>query len=176
MTESITAHAKNRCGMQQYCVDENAFGIDEIDARLLTELQRDADRPLYELGETVGLSASATSRRISRYKSQGIIERTVAVLSAASNQVAVHVLCHITCRTDDAADLGRLKTELTQLDEVVHCYEIAGVYDLIAVFAVKDMPHYIAITDEFIRERHQVERFESHVVLQVVKTTSERPV
>lgn len=149
--------------------------LDEIDRKLLRELQRNADRPLHELGDLVGLSPSAVSRRITRYKSQGTIERTVAIVSPETTPIAVHVLCHIACTNDSEQDLGALKAQVADLNEVVHCYEVTGIYDLIAVFAVPTMAKYTQITRDYLANNKSVERFESHVVLDVAKTTSEIP-
>ena len=57
-----------------------AFQLDELDRKLLDLLQNDAARPLYELGDLVGLSPSAVQRRLSRYRASGVIARQVAVL------------------------------------------------------------------------------------------------
>jgi DNA-binding Lrp family transcriptional regulator len=59
---------------------KHAFHLDELDRKLLELLQNDAARPLYELGDRVGLSASAVQRRLSRYRSSGVIAKQIAVL------------------------------------------------------------------------------------------------
>jgi uncharacterized membrane protein len=43
---------------------ENAAGLDEFDTAILRYLERHGRATNYEVGEAVGLSASATSRRI----------------------------------------------------------------------------------------------------------------
>jgi len=92
----------------------SAVRLDQIDRQLLTELQQNADRALHELGNIVGLSASATSRRINRYKDSGIIERVVAILAPETSRVTFHSLCHITCTGDSDQELGALKEQLTR--------------------------------------------------------------
>ena len=47
--------------------------IDRIDAKLLDLLQRAGPRPAAELGDIVGLSASACHRRIRALEAAGII-------------------------------------------------------------------------------------------------------
>ena len=70
-----------RVPTQQYCVPRKpALQLDELDRKLLDLLQNDAARPLYELGDLVGLSSSAVQRRLSRYRSSGVIAGQVAVL------------------------------------------------------------------------------------------------
>ena len=67
---------------QHYCVPRKpAPQLDDLDRKLLDLLQDDAARPLYELGDLVGLSASAVQRRLSRYRSSGVIAKQIAVLN-----------------------------------------------------------------------------------------------
>src|SRR5439155_1348090 len=53
--------------------------LDEIDLKLLAELERDADRPNVELARLVGLSPAATFNRVRRLKSSGVISAVVAL-------------------------------------------------------------------------------------------------
>lgn len=146
--------------------------FDEIDRLLLRELQDDADRPLDKLSELVGLSPSALSRRIKRYKESGVVQATVALLDPEAVGIGVHVLCHITCTDDSAAGLGGLKTALNARAEVVQLYEVAGAIDLIAVFAVRSMQRYVDLTGELLAEDPIVLRFESHVAFDVSQPTA----
>ena len=49
--------------------------LDDVDLRLLEELERDADRPNVELARIVGLSPAATHKRVRRLKDEGVIQR-----------------------------------------------------------------------------------------------------
>ena len=67
---------------QQYCVPrKTTLQLDDLDRKLLDLLQIDAARPLSQLGDLVGLSASAVQRRLSRYRSSGVIAKQIAVLN-----------------------------------------------------------------------------------------------
>src|SRR6266508_4348174 len=48
-------------------------GLDEINRRLLDELQRDGRAPFAELGRRVGLSAPAVAERVGRLERDGVI-------------------------------------------------------------------------------------------------------
>lgn len=149
--------------------------LDKIDRHLLQLLQHDADQTLHELGAQIGLSAAATHRRIARHEASGLIVRSVAVLNPSQAALAVNALCLISCASDGAAELGGLKQRLSALPEVQHCYELTGEIDLAAVFVVPDMATYSRLTREVLGGDKNVVRFETHVVLEVVKSTSEIP-
>src|SRR3954466_378949 len=55
-----------------------AIQLDEIDVRLLRELETDADRPNVELARLIGLSPAATFNRVRRLKQSGGISRVTA--------------------------------------------------------------------------------------------------
>ena len=51
-----------------------AMQLDEIDVRLLRELETDADRPNVELARLIGLSPAATLNRVRRLKESGELD------------------------------------------------------------------------------------------------------
>src|SRR4051794_41853396 len=51
-----------------------AVSLDEVDIRLIRELEDDADRPNVELARLVGLSPAATLNRVRRLKQEGVID------------------------------------------------------------------------------------------------------
>ena len=67
--------------------------LDEIDVRLLKELEVDADRPNVELARLVGLSPAATLNRVKRLKESGVIRRIAARLDSATAGFSLQVYC-----------------------------------------------------------------------------------
>ena len=61
-----------------------AVELDEIDVRLLTALQADADRTNVELARLVGLSPAATLHRVRWLKESGVIRVIAAQLDPAA--------------------------------------------------------------------------------------------
>lgn len=49
------------------------MAIDQIDTRILTELDRDARQPISELARLVGLSAPSVTERVRRLQNEGVI-------------------------------------------------------------------------------------------------------
>ena len=82
-----------------------AVSLDEIDVRLLKELQTDADRPNVELARIVGLSPAATLNRVRRMKEAGVIRHIAARLDSATAGFALQVYLLVTlARHDEAAE------------------------------------------------------------------------
>jgi Lrp/AsnC family leucine-responsive transcriptional regulator len=68
-----------------------AVALDDVDIRLLTALQGDADRTNVELARLVGLSPAATLHRVRRLKESGVIRVIAAQLDPAAAGFPLHV-------------------------------------------------------------------------------------
>lgn len=119
--------------------------LDDRDRRILTWLQRDANMPLADLAERVNLSASACSRRVTRLKEEGYIERSVAVLNRQKMRVAATVFVMIKTAHHTADWLERFRDALFDLGEIVEAHRLAGNVDYILKVVVHDIAHYDAI-------------------------------
>ena len=68
-----------------------AVELDDVDIRLLTVLQGDADRTNVELARLVGLSPAATLHRVRRLKQSGVIRVITARLDPAAAGFPLHL-------------------------------------------------------------------------------------
>src|SRR5690349_2125651 len=66
--------------LKEDCMDTR-IQVDEVDLKLLTQLQQDASLSNQALAERVGISPATSLRRVKRLSEAGVIERTVSVLS-----------------------------------------------------------------------------------------------
>jgi DNA-binding Lrp family transcriptional regulator len=116
-----------------------AVALDEIDVRLLKELQTDADRPNVELARIVGLSPAATLNRVRRMKEAGVIRHITARLDSATAGFALQVYLLVTlARHDDAAE-RRFAAEVASLDHVISADSVAGEIDAILMLVAHDV-------------------------------------
>jgi Lrp/AsnC family transcriptional regulator, leucine-responsive regulatory protein len=86
-----------------------AISLNEIDIRLLSELQADADRTNLELSRLAGLSPAATLYRVRRLKESGVIRVIRAELDPAAAGFPLQMYV--------AATLGRHDPRTTRLFE-----------------------------------------------------------
>jgi DNA-binding Lrp family transcriptional regulator len=98
--------------------------VDEVDRKLLAELQRDATLAYATLGQAVGLSAGAAHERVRKLREQGVIRRTTIDVdpSAVGRGVAAFVLVEANAWMGD----GPVREALEALPEVVEAHVIAG--------------------------------------------------
>ncbi|HEV2258332.1 MAG TPA: Lrp/AsnC family transcriptional regulator, partial [Streptosporangiaceae bacterium] len=78
-----------------------ATSLDEVDVKLLTALQVDADRTNVELARLVGLSPAATLHRVRRLKESGVIRIISAQLDPAACGFPLQVYVTATLSRND---------------------------------------------------------------------------
>ena len=116
-----------------------AVQLDEIDVRLLNELQEDADRPNVELARIVGLSPAATMNRVRRLKETGVIRSIAARIDSATAGFTLQVYVMVTLARHDEAAERRFSQELRSLDNVISADSVAGETDALLAIAARDV-------------------------------------
>jgi Lrp/AsnC family transcriptional regulator, leucine-responsive regulatory protein len=113
--------------------------LDEIDVRLLDELQRDADRTNVDVAKAVGLSPTATLHRIRRLKSAGVIAATTARLDPDVAGFPLRVYVQLTVARHTEAAEKRLEDVVQALPQVTQGAWVAGETDAILTVAAKNL-------------------------------------
>ena len=146
---------------------KQARGLDAIDVKILTALQRDGRMTIQKLAGLVGLSPRPCLERVRRLQKTGIIAAFQAVidLDRLSKPVTVFTEFSLTRQARQA----RIETRLKAIGEAVESWEITGASDYLVRFVCEDLARYEAITNELLRDRRLgVARLISHIVLRPV--------
>ena len=132
-----------------------AISLDEIDVRLLKELEIDADRPNVELARIVGLSPAATLNRVRRMKEAGVIRKIAARLDSATAGFALQVYLLVTLARHDEAAERRFAAEVAALDNIISADAVAGEIDAILMLVARDVAelHVVALAPVHARGR-----------------------
>ena len=143
--------------------------LDQLDRRILAELQENADLANTALAERVGLSPSACLRRVARLNSSGVIRRIVALIDQAhldrrlSAIVTVKFERHGPEFRRDFIKLARSEPAVSQ------CYMVSGDMSCVLVLHVVDMDEYTELADRFFHGDSNVAAFTTHFVLSTMK-------
>ena len=113
--------------------------LDAIDVSLLTELQRDADRPNVELARIVGLSPAATLNRVKRLKQSGVIAAVAARLDAAAAGFPLQVYVSLTLGRHNESTERRLTDTVAALPQVIAADWVAGETDALLSVVAHDL-------------------------------------
>lgn len=148
--------------------------FDDIDRRILTELQRDAAQSLDSLGEKVHLSRNACWRRVKALEAEGVIEKRVALL--APEQVGLGLMVFMQIRTS-AHEQGWLDTfsrATRSLPEILGVYRMTGDLDYLIRARVADMAGYDRLYQNLIK-RVPLSDVSASFVMEQIKDTTELP-
>ena len=148
--------------------------LDEIDRRILTILQADGTKSLAEVAAAVGLSQTPCWRRIQRLKTEGIIERTVAILKPEAVGLGLTVFVSIEAADHTPEWLDRFTTLVSSKPEIVEAHRLAGDIDYLLKVTVADMAAYDAFYRVLIAEI-ALKNVASRFAMERVKATTALP-
>ena len=146
--------------------------IDDIDRRILTELQRAADLPLDQLGERVGLSRNACWRRVKAMEASGVIRQRVALLDAEKLGLGLTVFMQIKAARHDAEWLERFARATRTMPEVQGVYRMTGELDYLIRARVADMKGYDRLYQRLVAKVPMGDVSASFVMEEIKETTA----
>lgn len=131
-------------------MNTTAHFIDDIDLKLLDQLQTDAARSNVALAEAAHVSPPTSLRRVKRLRQLGLIEREVAVLSADRLAPLIGhgltALVEVVMERQDAGRLDDFEARAVAEPSVQQCYRVSPGPDFMLVIHTRDMPDYLALT------------------------------
>ena len=146
--------------------------IDEIDRRILSSLQRDADQNLDALSESVGLSRNAVWRRIRRLEDTGVVRGRVALLDAERLGLGLMVFIQVRTNRHDPEWLEGFARAMQDMAEVLGAYRMSGDLDYLIRARVRDMAAYDRLYQRLIRSVDLADVSASFVMEELKDTTA----
>lgn len=119
--------------------------LDDLDRRILEQLQIDASLTNQELAERVHASPPTCLRRVRRLTEAGIIEKQVAILDPAKLGSTLTALVEVTLDVQAAERLDEFEARMRDEPAVLQCYRVSPGPDFLLIAQVKDMPAYHAL-------------------------------
>jgi DNA-binding Lrp family transcriptional regulator len=116
-----------------------AVKLDEIDIRLLNELQADADRTNVELARLTGLSPAATLHRVRALKESGVIRIIRAHLDPAAAGFTLQVFVTATLARHDPRSDAAFESHVRALPQVISADSVAGETDYLLSIVARDV-------------------------------------
>lgn len=121
---------------------ETIGNLDQIDIKILRELQKNGKLTTKELAAAVNLSPSPAFERQKRLEREGYIERYAAVINPEKVGRGFVVFCNIRLKKHGKAIGEEFMAAVQDIDEVAECYNTSGDFDFMMKVYVRDMPHY----------------------------------
>ena len=149
--------------------------LDDIDRRILRELQQDGRVQNVELARRVGLSPSPCLRRVKLLEEAGIIDRYVAVVDQAKVGLQLSMFARISLTAQDAETIDHFIAAMKRLPEVVECYIMLGESDALLRVVVPDLEDYRRFQSTHLTRRNGIQTVKTDVPSETVKQSFALP-
>lgn len=116
--------------------------IDDLDRKILAELQQDGRMTNAALAERVHLSQSACLRRVRRLEESGVIDRYVMLVDPTAAGISSHTFVEITLSSQSDDCLNTFEAAVKSCAEVMECYLMAGDADYLLRVVAADTAAY----------------------------------
>lgn len=150
--------------------------FDEIDRRIIRELQRDASLSHAALAERVGASAASVWRRVRQLEKEGVLGASVRLANPRALNRSVNVLCQVRMSRQTVEARAAFEEFIQASPEIVECYAMSGEWDYLLRIAVCDVADYDRFIMRGVLAHSSVANAASNFALRQVKYTTEIPV
>lgn len=123
----------------------SAIELDELDLRILAQMQLDSSLTNQELASRVHASPPTCLRRVRRLIDEGIIEKQVAILDPEKLGHTLTAIIEVTLDIQTAEYQDQFEATATKEDAILQCYRVSPGPDFVVVAQVSDMPAYHAM-------------------------------
>lgn len=148
--------------------------MDELDRKILIELQRDATAALDEVAKRVGSSKTPVWNRIRKMREAGIIKKTVALVDPEA--VGLGTTFYVLVRTSQHEKdwLEKFVAAVNRHPEIVTAHRLAGDIDYILKVQVADARAFDAFYRSLIADV-SIFNVTSLMSMEEIKATTELP-
>jgi Lrp/AsnC family transcriptional regulator, regulator for asnA, asnC and gidA len=140
--------------------------LDEIDKRIIEQLQQDGRKPYTQIAPVVGLSEAAVRQRVQRLIDSGVMQ-IVGVTDPRMIGFGRQAMIGLSVE----GDTRTIADALAALDEVVYVVLTAGSLDLLVEVVVEDDERLLELLNNKIRSIDGVRDTETFMYLRIHKET-----
>jgi Lrp/AsnC family leucine-responsive transcriptional regulator len=123
--------------------------LDELDRKILEQLQADGRMSNQELSDRIGLSPSPCLRRLRNLENEGVVRSYVALVDPEAVGLGVTAFVRIRLDQQDDRHLGLFEAAVAEFPEVMECYLMTGEADYQLRVQVGSLGEF----EDFLRHR-----------------------
>lgn len=143
--------------------------LDQIDTKILRELQGNADIANADLAAKIGLSPSACLRRVAKLRDTGVIRKTVAVIDPAQIGRPLGAVINLEFHRHGNQYRQDFIRKARALDAVRQCYVVTGEVTGVMVLQMRDMAEYTALCEALFDIDDNIVWYRTYIVTEVLK-------
>ena len=136
--------------------------LDSFDRRILGLVQHNNQMTHAQIGERVGLSASAVSRRLKAMRESGVIEKDVAILK--QNDIGVRLIVSVSFENESPETFEAFDRQIGETPEILQGYHVSGTVDYILIVQGPSLSWYESWGKRAFMSNPDIRRYDTHVV------------
>jgi len=140
-------------------MDTNA--LDDLDLRILQQLQQDASVTNQQLAELVHASPPTCMRRVRRLSESGVIQKQVAIIDPVKVGNTLTAILEVTLDVQSAESQVQFERAIAHEAAVLQCYRVSSGPDFVLITQVTDMPAYHALVHRALTAQMNVRNVRS---------------
>ncbi|MDT0449515.1 Lrp/AsnC family transcriptional regulator [Streptomyces hesseae] len=142
--------------------------MDDVDRKILAELQRDGRLTITELAERVRLSVSPCHRRLRALEQSGAISGYRAQLDADVLGLTFEALVFVTMRYEDRETVAAFEETVADIPNVLQAQRLFGDPDYLLRVVTRDLAAFQRLYDERLATLPGVQRLSSTLVMKSI--------
>jgi DNA-binding Lrp family transcriptional regulator len=143
----------------------NAFKLDRIDIRILSQLQKSGRIANVDLADAVGLSPSPCLIRVRRLEKEGFVTGYGAQVEMQMIGNVQLVYTQVTLSDHRREDFDKFEAAIRHIDEIVECHLVSGGDDYLLKFVTTGVAHYQTIIEGLLESHVGIEKYFSYLVI-----------
>ncbi len=143
--------------------------LDDVDIKILKELQIDSRLTNKELAARIHLSTTPTFERHRRLEKEGYIKMYTTIVDADKIDRGFAVFCNVSFKQINRTLTEEFRKQVNSWEEVTECYNVSGEADFIMKVSVRGMKEYQAFILNKVGVLDYVGRVQSIFVLENLK-------
>jgi len=145
------------------------MNLDQFDRRILQEVQADGRISNVDLASRVGLSPSATLRRVQELERRGVIRGYRAILDPAAMGLGFVAYVGVGLSRHTKQEQRDFESAMAKAPQVRECHNITGTIEYLLRIEAADLPAYKHFHTEVLGALPQVSTITSYIVMESSK-------
>ena len=143
--------------------------LEDIDIRILQELQQNSRLTNKELAARIHLSTTPTFERHRRLEREGYIKMYTAIIDADRIDRSFAVYCNVSFKQINRELADNFREIVSSWEEVTECYNVSGDCDFLMKVNVRGMKEYQEFILHKVGELDYIGRVQSVFVMETLK-------
>ena len=161
--------------MENIIVQTTELKLDKIDLKILKLMQANGKISNLQLSSEIGLSPAPTLERVKKLELANIIKSYHAAVNEVVLGLGVKAFIQISLVRQIDNVMSKFNEHISEIDEVVECFQVTGNFDYLLKVFVKDIPAFEKLIGEKLSKVEEIRQMQTTVILSQTKNSKVLP-